>query len=217
MNLIACTCKTCAAAFESKVPRTFCSVKCRAADPEFRAVLLANLARPKSRSGPERAGVIMPCVACGAEVYLTASARKRGKKACSRSCYRAWMADRFDRNIGAVHQVGAMSGFDEFLSQDQLQCLVAGCAWQGADLGLHANLSHGIAAAAMKAAAGFNANTGLVSGPLLRIYEARGGKGHSASLNRQAAMQAHPRQAQRRSAEAIEHYEKAMALRGATR
>lgn len=47
-------CKTRHASFESKATRTFCSVKCRAADPEFRAVLAANLSKPKERNGRYR-------------------------------------------------------------------------------------------------------------------------------------------------------------------
>lgn len=211
------TCKTCGSAFESKVARTYCSVKCRANDPELKRQLLSNLATPKSRSGPERRGEIQPCVKCGTEIYLTATDRKRGKKACSRSCYRAWMAERFDRHIGSVHTVERTQGFDEYLSQDKLQCLFPGCDWRGDDLGLHSNLAHGTTAAALKAAAGFNRSTGLVSAPLAKLYESRGNKGTPHTLNRASARANHPMKSQRMSPEAREHFEKAMALARASK
>ena len=209
------SCKTCSIQFDSKVARTFCSVKCRAADPEFRAVLTANLSKPKERNGPLPAGIVQPCVSCSKEIYLTATDRKRGKKACSRSCWRAWLADRFDRAIAQVQTINAVTGYDAFLSQDKLTCLVDGCVWSGADLSLHCNMAHGITAEKLKELAGFNRNTGVVSGPLARLYESRGNVGtiHSLKSAREAAKK--PRKAQPARAESIEHYRKAMALRGA--
>lgn len=209
-------CKTCQQPFTSKVPRTYCSVKCRANDPAFRATLLANLAQPKARNGPERAGETLPCVACNREIYLTASQRKRGKKACSRSCWRAWLAQRFDRAIAANATLQGVQGYDEFLSRDKLTCLVDGCAWQGADLALHANLAHGIRADELKARAGFNNSTGLVSAPLARLYEARGNTGTPAALAAHRNGAARKGKPQPHRPEAIEHYQKAMALRGLT-
>jgi len=209
------SCKTCHASFESKAVRTFCSVKCRAADPEFRAVLAANLSKPKERNGPLPAGIVQPCISCDKEIYLTATDRKRGKKACSRSCWRAWLADRFDRSIAEVRTVNAVVGYDEFLSQEKLSCLVDGCAWRGDELSLHCNLAHGITAEQLKERAGFNRNTGIVSGPLARLYEARGNKGTPHSLDRAKAAAMHPRASQAVRPESIEHYRKAMALRSA--
>jgi uncharacterized membrane protein (UPF0136 family) len=205
-------CKTCDQPFESKVTRTFCSVKCRASDPELKAQLLRNLAAPNSRNGPARSGDAMPCVKCGAELYLTATDRKRGKKACSRSCWRAWLAERFDRHIGAINSVNEMRGFDEYLSQSKLSCLFEGCNWSGDDLGLHANIAHGVSAKELKLRAGFNVSTGLISASLARLYDARNNKGMPATLNRVAALSAHPMKAQRISSEAREHYDKSRAI-----
>jgi hypothetical protein len=212
-------CKTCSVGFESKRARTFCSVKCRANDPEFKATLLLNLSMPKSRSGPLRAGETLPCIKCGAEIYLTATARKRGKKACSRSCWRAWLADRFDRAIATKATLSGVTGYDEFLSRDKLTCLVDGCQWEGADLALHTNLTHGIKAIDLKDAAGFNKSSGLISAPLAQLYEQRGNIGNTEGLikHRQSAKASHPGASQKRRPESIEHYRKAMALRGAFR
>lgn len=128
-------CETCRKPFASTKPRQFCSVTCKARAPQFREQMLANLEKARAAYIPAaRKGETRPCVQCGKLIYLTQSMIKRGVKFCSREHYRLWMADRFDRNIGAVNSITAMNNYDEFLSQDKLTCLIPGCDWVGDDL-----------------------------------------------------------------------------------
>jgi len=52
--------------------------------------------------------------------------------------------------------------YDEFLSQDELFCLVEGCDWEGQHLMVHVNQAHGIDKDTFKDMLGFNKHTGLV-------------------------------------------------------
>ena len=53
--------------------------------------------------------------------------------------------------------------WDEFLSQEVLPCPIVGCDWAGDHLGIHANAAHGVTAAELKEALGFNRHSGLMS------------------------------------------------------
>lgn len=205
-------CETCNKPFESTKPRQFCSVKCRARSPRFKAQMLANLEKARAAYAPQpRKGEMRPCLQCGKEFYLTQTKIRRGTKFCSREHYRLWMADRFDRNIGAVHQITKMNNYDEFLSQEKLTCLIPGCAWSGHDLSLHMNLAHGVTAEDLKKRAGFNRNTGVVSATMARNLEARGNKGTTWSLV--GARPNRSGRAQEVRNEAREHIRKSAAVR----
>ena len=71
------------------------------------------------------------------------------------------MAERFDRWIAAPQNIALPQGYDEFLSQNELPCLIEGCNWTGRHLGNHVNFAHGIPVEEFKRAAGFNKTTGL--------------------------------------------------------
>lgn len=189
-------------------------MSCYAATPEFKARRDKHLTaarqqyRPVTRSGEER-----QCAnpACGKTFYAKPSDIKRGKKTCSRACYRAFMAGRFDRAIAAPVSFREMQGFDEFLSQDKLSCLVDGCDWIGHNLGLHMNQSHGIAAEDFKKMAGFNLTTGLVSRQMEKHLSERGARGTARTLNPEKATAS--RKNEYVSAERREHATKAALLR----
>lgn len=205
-------CETCLKPFDSDKTRQFCSVTCRARSPRFREQMLANLEKARAAYvPPARKGENRPCVHCGEPVYMTQTMIKRGARFCSREHYRLWMADRFDRNIGAVNLITAMNNYDEFLSQDKLTCLIPGCAWTGDDLSLHMNLTHGITAADLKEKAGFNNSTGVVSAPMARHLEARGNKGCTHVLS--AVRPNRKGTTQEIRNEAREHINKAAAVR----
>lgn len=206
------TCETCHDPFESTKPRQFCSVKCKARSPRFAAQMLENLKKARAAYVPTpRKGEMRACRQCGEQFYLTRTMIKRGVKFCSRAHYRLWMADRFDRDIGAIDSIETMQNFDEFLSQDKLTCLIPGCNWMGDDLSLHANLAHGITADALKERAGFNKSTGLISAPMARRLEARGNKGTVSALEASRPNRKGTKQDTRQ--EAVEHIRKAAAVR----
>lgn len=185
-----CENKACGKPFVSKKPdRKYCTVKCYAATPEFKARARATLEKARKQYKPAaRKGAMRPCLHCGALMYLKPSEIKRGKKTCSRAHYRAYMAGRFDRAIAAPVAFKDMQGYDEYLTQDKLPCLVEGCSWAGDNLGLHMNQAHGITADDFKRLAGFNLSTGLVSQKMEAHLVARANRGTPRTLDRKKAL-----------------------------
>lgn len=158
-------CGTCKNEFSSKKDcKKFCSLKCYHSSEEFKAMIRRNMEEGRKKGkGKERSGAYGNCLECGKEIYKTHTNEKRNKNTCSRICYRKYMAERFDRNIGSIETIEQLSNYDEFLSEPILSCLVSGCGWTGHNLSLHMNQSHGIKAKDFKMAAGFNLSTGVVS------------------------------------------------------
>ena len=174
-------CETCGVEFMSKAVRRFCSVKCRANHPSFREKLLANLSVEKTRSGPMRSGQMIKCVSCDNEIYLTASKLKRGKKACSRTCWHRWLSERFDKDIALRVSATEISNYDEFLSAEKLKCPL--CEWAGDSLSHHLNMTHHVSAATFKELFGFNRSTSLVSADLRKKLSDRDAAGTISTLN----------------------------------
>jgi hypothetical protein len=210
-----CENPACGKPFTSLKPdRHYCCMKCvAAASPSFKAAREAALVKarenykPVARSGEER-----PCAHCGKPMYLKPSEIKRGKKTCNRTCYRGYMAARFDRAAAVSVTYRELQGYDEFLLQDKLPCLVEGCTWEGDNLSLHMNEAHGITEEDFKREAGFNLTTGVVSATMGRNLRARGNKGHEPSLDREKALKA-PGRCEYVSRERLEHIRKSAALR----
>lgn len=124
------------------------------------------------------------CLQCDAEILsipsLAGSRQYAGDKRpraprrfCNRSCYRLFMAARFDRYMAGSTELQVPANYDEFLCQEQLPCLVDGCEWVGSNLSMHCNSVHGITADELKALAGFNRTTGVVSALLSRHLAGR--------------------------------------------
>ena len=76
------------------------------------------------------------------------------------------MAKRFDRWIANPQTLALPQAYDEFLTGEELPCLVEGCNWRGQWLSLHMNYTHGVPADEFKRAAGFNLKSGIISGPM---------------------------------------------------
>lgn len=172
-------CPQCNNQFESVRPKKFCSRDCYVNSADFKAMIAKNMAAGREKGkGPKRQGEYRSCTVCEKQIYLTATAIKRNKKTCSRLCYRKYMSDRFDRHIGHVENIKDLSNYDEFLSQKTLKCLISGCSWEGHNLTLHMNLSHGIKEEEFKRAAGFNLTTGVVSSVMQENLIARGNMGN---------------------------------------
>lgn len=208
-----CQNEACGKTFPSKKQdRKYCTLKCYAATPEFKARRDEALKKARANHKPvERSGETRPCLHCGKPIYLKPSDIKRGKKTCNRAHYRAYMAGRFDRAIAAPVTFKDMQGYDEFLTQEKLPCLVEGCNWAGDNLGLHMNQAHGITAEDFKRMAGFNLSTGLVSERMEANLVARGNRGTPRALNQRKAITS--RKFDYVAAERKEHAKKAALLR----
>ncbi|WP_339667252.1 hypothetical protein [uncultured Marinobacter sp.] len=172
-------CRRCGKPFRSRTAKQYCSMDCYISSDAFYTMLCANrmkLAQMPSWNAGKRTGEYKPCLECGEEVYNKPSEKK---KFCSSICYRQYMAKRFDRWVANPQEMALPQCFDEFMSTDELPCLVEGCDWVGQHLGGHVQLAHGILANEFKRAAGFNLSTGLVGADLHRkMVDASSGKGN---------------------------------------
>lgn len=218
-HIVTLQCQTCKTDFLSEVTtRRFCSVKCRANHPEFKARMAAigsaRKGQPAPQCGPDRTGDEQPCAnGCGTAVYRTAARQGiRTRRYCSRTCYHQHLARLFDREIGVVSILPTLHNFDEILASPQLQCVMPGCAWHGHNLSLHMHLEHGIPEHEFKAAAGFNRRTGVISATLRQKTEHDRTPPAEATRTARAAIRNKTNKPPARR-EAIEHHQKAMALR----
>ncbi len=98
---------------------------------------------------------------------------RKGRKFCSRLCWRKHFAERFDRFVSNPEEIALPQNFDEFLCKERLPCIVDGCDWIGLRLGQHVNMVHGITAEQLKDLAGFNKRSGLVAAPESRALSDR--------------------------------------------
>jgi len=153
-------CPTCGRMFRSKTrTKTFCSMKCYTQSPAFRERMASY---NEHKRLPEGA-----CAQCGKEGI------PRNRKFCSATCRRTYFAERFDRWVANPEAIALPQCYDEFLTQEELPCLVQGCEWVGKFLGAHVNHVHGITARQFKELAGFNLKSGLVSVDLRKHFEER--------------------------------------------
>jgi endogenous inhibitor of DNA gyrase (YacG/DUF329 family) len=169
-------CPTCGGMFKSKAPKKFCSLKCYQGSEQFKAHLLANYRKGNEaamlKSGvPIKEPVQLKCLDCGKE--WTAKPSQATRRFCSQSCYRSFMAKRFDRWIASPEKIALPQAYDEFLTQAELPCLIPGCSWSGGNLSNHMNFTHGVSADEFKRLAGFNKTTGVVSAPTRHALESR--------------------------------------------
>lgn len=179
-------CVGCGDSFQSRREAKFCGVKCYTGSKQFTEMLAESRAKamgPVSiarRAEQARRGQGKPCLECGVNVYAKKS--ERSKKYCSTTCYRSYMAKRFDRHIANPESLSLPQGYDAFLDRQELPCLVADCGWSGRHLSLHMNYAHGIKADEIKRAAGFNKSTGLVCKPLAQALQGRDRIGVAADM-----------------------------------
>jgi len=152
-------CPVCKEMFESKRQKIYCSYECYLKSDQF-----------KELAAKQRTGTYEKCRECGKEFY-----KKKGatRYYCSRMCYRKYMAKRFDRWIASPEEIALPHNYDEFLTSEELPCLVKGCTWRGKWLSLHMNFAHGVKARDFKKMAGFNLQSGIISLPLYEQMCAR--------------------------------------------
>lgn len=167
-KLLTRQCPVCRVMFnpgQPSVNKQFCSLSCYVKSPRFAGRRKGP--RPSKRN---KKGILVPCLQCKTQFYNYPSSKK---KFCSLECYRRYMADRFDRWIASPQNIGELRGYDEFMLQEKLPCLVEGCNWMGKNLSLHVNQTHGIVAEEFKRAAGFNLGTGLINQELFEKLSER--------------------------------------------
>lgn len=155
-------CPICHKDFQSKKAKKYCSLKCYNDSPEFKErakqQFIENgkkIRLKKHLEGTENRN----CLECNTEFFVIKSSRKTF---CNKSCWRRYLAKRFDRWIANPQTMALPQAYDEFLTQEDLPCLIDGCDWKGKFLALHMNQTHGVPADEFKRAAGFNLHTGVV-------------------------------------------------------
>jgi len=166
-------CPTCGERFASKTSRTYCSLSCYIKSDAYKEQRKENTLKASQKAAIERGddpslcGLPKYCLECNEKI-----SQPWKKKYCNQSCYRAYMAKRFDRWIADPQTIALPQGYDEFLDQEILPCLVEGCEWKGKFLTGHMNATHGVPAAEFKRAAGFNLTSGIISSDLRKAFEA---------------------------------------------
>jgi len=152
------TCKICGKKYPARSNgKIYCSMKCYCDDTERRKLIGLT----------QRKRVKHECAECGEKLEIHLCRSKGSKRHfCDRTCYRLWLSKRFDYYIATKIDLKEVNNFDEFLSQENLPCLVEGCDWVGKHLANHMRIEHGIPASYVKKLAGFNRQTGLVGSEL---------------------------------------------------
>lgn len=204
-------CPTCSKEFFSRTAKKFCSMDCYTKSPQLLAMIKFNTSTPEARAKNaevRRNGEFKPCLECGTEIYQKPATPR---KFCSKICYRAYMARRFDRWVANPEGLALPQCYDEFLDREELTCPIDGCSWHGRFLTMHVNLSHGLPSQDFKRAAGFNLGSGLVSKPLARAMSERALVGVAAEpvpheKTKKGTVRSY------RSKEAVEHSKKSYSL-----
>lgn len=220
-------CKTCGKKFESRIDKMFCSMDCYIKSYQFREMQSKYWApsdEVKAKiSAKRKKGEDVPCLECGTEFYQKPPSKGHSaRKFCGTTCYRAYLAKRFDRWVANPEGMALPQCYDEFLDREELACLVEGCDWHGKQLTLHMNQAHGVKADEFKRAAGFNLSTGVISKPLaeaLREREVIGVAANMDDADRAAALALSQKALAEapiryRSLEGREHTKKARAMLG---
>lgn len=210
-------CVGCGKEFASKRKKKFCTIECYNSSDygreHLRRASIAGInAQYNKNFGVDWAGPVeYPCLHCG-KVRIGKPSHKR--RFCSQICYRAFMNERFDRWIASPQSIALPQAYDEFLSQDELPCLVEGCTWRGEHLSAHMNFCHGVPADEFKRAAGFNLHSGIVAPQVSRMLSERAKTGIAVAAMRDAYPTKRPSNYVRnyQSLEGKEHRKKAVVL-----
>lgn len=168
---IICKNPECGREYESRYShKLFCTLKCYRESPQFQAMLRENSKRIADRKlaasqNGDTTRKTINCLHCEKEVFTkpSRSSKRSQHRYCSQRCYREYMSGRFDRYIASPESLALPQNYDEFLTGDELHCLIEGCGWSGLQLSSHMNLAHGIRKDEFKEKAGFNVGTGVVT------------------------------------------------------
>lgn len=223
-GVLAGPCKKCGSMFESRIDKLYCSMDCYTTSDQFRE-MQSKYWKPSesvraSIAEALRTGGTAPCIECGTEFYRKRSDARRGRKFCTKVCYRSYMAKRFDRWVANPEAMALPQCYDEFLDRERLRCVVHGCDWEGLHLTTHMNQAHGLPAADFKRATGFNLSTGVIARPLAEAFQSRARRGVAVNPpDAEAIAMGHAAQSDGSyiryvSREACEHQKKARAMLG---
>ena len=200
-------CPTCGDRFRSKTSKKYCSLKCYIVSPQLTEQARENnRKRGVAAGGRADGGHDCRCLYCGSTWVVSRLLKRR--KFCSGEHRRLYFAERFDRWVASPESIALPQNYDEFLTQEELPCLVESCDWSGQFLTSHMNLVHGVDARTFKESAGFNLGTGVISLPLhrkMRSWLRSGGL--------VPGVGSPGRRNKYRSLESIEHWLKARALK----
>jgi hypothetical protein len=145
--------------FQSRKPKKkFCSLEClRRSDYQNEMLRLEQTGQPTDQLKAGRKILRNMCLNnCGRPT------KRLHKKFCGERCYREYLAERFDRWIASPGTFEELANYDEFLTQEELPCLLEGCGWTGQGLCWHMNFVHGVPAVEFKKLAGFNAQSSVM-------------------------------------------------------
>lgn len=183
-------CANCRKEFFSRIRKQYCSMACYIGSSDFqkriREQCQSNIAHAREAANhPEDEKMVLKvCPHCQKSFELPFG-RRGTHKYCSRACRRAYFSARFDRWVANPERIALPQCYDEFLTKEELPCLIEGCEWIGKFLGTHVNVVHGISAEEFKRLAGFNHTTGLVSIDLHKAMSERAKRedfGHQAPI-----------------------------------
>ena len=213
-------CHTCGEQFFSRTAKIYCCMDCYVKSEQFKQMLEGARKQSQSpesiekRAALARTGGTVECLECGEEVYQQLRGRR---KFCTTTCYRSFMAKRFDRWVANPEGLALPQCYDEFLDREVLSCLVEDCDWVGQSLTTHMNIAHGFPARDFKRAAGFNLHTGVIAKPLAQALQARPLQGEAMNPPDQFPLATQPSAGEYvryMSSECREHRKKARALAG---
>lgn len=205
------TCEHCGHPFSYRKacnpPKRFGSYECYFSSDKFKSNI-----KNAHKATRERGNKVVCTCGCGEEFHRPPSKAKRnnGKAFYSTHCKRKYFNERFDRFVATDATFSDVTGYDEFLSQNELPCLVEGCHWSGKNLSTHMNHAHGLTAAQFKERCGFNVRTGVI-GANYRLHLQNSGTKHLPKTGPRHA----PRGANKGfkfRREGIEHHRKSRAL-----
>jgi len=208
-------CPTCGKMFASRTSKIYCSMQCYIRSPALKELANTNTrtiairnSHAKRYEDYVRANTL-PCTECGKPYYRPPARRRRF---CSTLCYRRHLAKRFDRWVANPQEIALPQAFDEFLTQNELPCLVKGCNWSGKMLSLHMNTAHGVPKDEFKRAAGFNLKSGIISADLAEVLQRRENQGVALASFDHTGIRPTPSTRNYHSLEGKEHMAKARAM-----
>ena len=91
------------------------------------------------------------------------------RKYCSSICYQQHRNSRSRENV----ELWSPEDYEKFLGQEEMPCLVKGCAWKGIFVTAHMVAKHGIPAREVKEHCGFNITQGLITPALREKFKKR--------------------------------------------
>jgi hypothetical protein len=173
-------CPSCGKMFYAKnQEKKFCNLTCYSRHLADTSTLKCRgqkgAAAVAAKAASVRAADPSTCMHCGrplSESYRHLR-KLKAAKFCNQSCYRSFMAERFDRWLANPETLALPQCYDEFLDREVLTCPIRGCTWSGQWLSAHVNRAHGFPAPDFKRAAGFCKGSAIITPSLAKTLRSR--------------------------------------------